>query len=58
MSFDTFNLFHRWFGRTVIMNALIHVSSFAAVTVSDAGWAEVKESIDTKPFMTYGFIVS
>ena len=58
MSFDTFNLLHRWFGRIVVLEAVAHTVAWMLATISRGGWAAVQKSITEVPFITYGFIVS
>lgn len=58
MSFDTFNLLHRWFGRIVVLEALAHTIAWIVTTVSTTGWAAVQKAITGTPFIMYGFIVS
>lgn len=58
MSFDTFNLLHRWFGRIVVLESLTHTFAWAANTIHTKGWGAVMPTIHKSPFMMYGFIVS
>jgi hypothetical protein len=58
LSFDSFNLLHRWFGRIVILEALAHAFAWVAKTVHTKGWAAVAQSIQSSPLIMYGFIVS
>ncbi|KAI2626652.1 ferric reductase NAD binding domain-containing protein [Hypoxylon sp. NC1633] len=58
ISFDTFNLMHRWFGRIVVLEALCHTFAFWAASASTNGWAAVLNTTVTKPFMLYGFIAT
>jgi hypothetical protein len=58
LSFDTFNLLHRWFGRIVILEALAHTISWMVATVSARGWAAVAASIQGSQMIMFGFIVS
>lgn len=58
MSFDTFNLMHRWFGRIVVLEAVCHTFAFWAASASTAGWAAALNTTVTKQFMLFGFIVS
>ena len=53
ISFDTYNLMHRWFGRIVILEAVAHTIAHLA----KGGWAEAIPSIWTTPFLLWGFIV-
>ena len=56
VSFDTFNLFHRWIGRIVVLEAVIHTIAWAVNKVSVAGWSGVKESLDSSPFIQWGTV--
>lgn len=58
MSFDTFNLMHRWFGRIVVLEAVCHTFAFLAASAATAGWAAAFNTTVTVPFILYGFIVS
>lgn len=57
ISFDTFNLLHRWFGRIVVLEALTHAIAWMLSTIARGGWSAVQASITGTPFITYGFIV-
>lgn len=57
LSFDTFNLLHRWFGRIVVLEALAHTIAWGAATFSAGGWAAIQKAITTDPMVKYGFIV-
>jgi hypothetical protein len=58
LSFDTFNLLHRWFGRIVVLESLAHAIAWGVSQVTSAGWAGVQKSITTDPMVMFGFIVS
>jgi hypothetical protein len=58
LSFDSFNLLHRWFGRIVILESVLHAAIWAASEVYTASWAEVLTEITTDSAMLWGFIVS
>ncbi|KAM3070226.1 hypothetical protein ACMFMG_010063 [Clarireedia jacksonii] len=59
ISFDTYNLLHRWTGRIVALQAITHVASWTASTVySTGGWAKVGASITGSPMIMYGFIAA
>ncbi|TPX14488.1 uncharacterized protein E0L32_005452 [Thyridium curvatum] len=38
ISFDTYNLIHRWMGRTVAIEVIIHTVAWAVVQLADGGW--------------------
>ncbi|OAP57595.1 hypothetical protein AYL99_08333 [Fonsecaea erecta] len=48
ISYDTFNLMHRWFGRLAICEAITHVLCWLIAKVQSSGWAAVKTSLDTR----------
>ncbi|KAG9238146.1 ferric reductase like transmembrane component-domain-containing protein [Amylocarpus encephaloides] len=56
LSFDTFNLLHRWQGRIVVFEAVAHTAAWLASTVSTKGWAGVAASINHNPFIMWGLI--
>jgi hypothetical protein len=58
LSFDTFNLLHRWFGRIVVLEAIAHTVAWGAAVYYGGGWAAVEKAITTDPMIRYGFIVS
>jgi hypothetical protein len=58
ISFDTFNLVHRWLGRIVVLEALAHTFAWmAAKALAAGGWEVVRESITSSPFIMPGFVV-
>ncbi|KAI1842307.1 hypothetical protein JX265_009725 [Neoarthrinium moseri] len=58
ISFDTFNLLHRWFGRIVVLETVCHVLSFFAVSGKSGGWGPVFIHAWEKPFLFWGFIAT
>ena len=56
VSFDTFNLFHRWVGRIVVAEAIIHTIAWGVNKVAAAGWSGVTESLDNSPFVQWGTV--
>lgn len=55
VSFDTYNLFHRWVGRMVVLEAVIHTIAWLIVQVADGGWDSVNLRILTESFTASGF---
>ncbi|KAK5636155.1 hypothetical protein RRF57_011867 [Xylaria bambusicola] len=55
VSFDTYNLLHRWMGRMVVAEALVHTIAWAYVQVAAAGWRSVDEKILYETFIASGF---
>ncbi|KAF3059220.1 Ferric/cupric reductase transmembrane component 2 [Daldinia childiae] len=58
MSFDTFNLLHRWFGRIVALEAVCHTFSFWAASAATGGWSKALNTTVTVPFLLYGFLAT
>lgn len=54
ISFDTYNLIHRWFGRIVVLEALTHTLAHLA----KGGWGPAFMRMFGVPYHLWGFIVS
>ncbi|OJD11290.1 hypothetical protein AJ78_07908 [Emergomyces pasteurianus Ep9510] len=52
ISFDTWNLLHRWFARIVVLEALTHVIAWMINKVHTKGWAAVQASFQGQFIMT------
>ncbi|OAX82474.1 hypothetical protein ACJ72_03170 [Emergomyces africanus] len=52
ISFDTWNLLHRWFARIVVLEALTHVIAWMINKVHTKGWAAVQGSFQSQFIMT------
>jgi predicted ferric reductase len=56
ISFDNYNLLHRWLGRICVIEILIHTLAWAIVVVADGGWALVGKLITTDIFVGSGMV--
>jgi len=56
ISFDTYNLIHRWMGRIVVYEAVIHTIAWAYVKHAATGWSGIGMAINTDPFIGYGSV--
>lgn len=56
VSFDTFNLFHRWLGRIVALEAVCHTLAFLVASAAEGGWAAALDGVVAKPFLFWGLI--
>ncbi|KAL2886044.1 Ferric/cupric reductase transmembrane component 2 [Ceratocystis lukuohia] len=56
ISFDTYNLFHRWLGRLCVIEILIHTGAWLYVQTSDGGWSSVGHRFSNELFISSGFI--
>ena len=58
ISFDTFNLIHRWIGRLVVVEAVAHTLAWMVSRSLGAGWGSVLESLSSSQFFIWGMVVS
>ena len=56
VSFDTFNLMHRWFGRIVVLETICHTAAYTTSKVKTTGWASVGAAIHEGDFILGGLI--
>lgn len=56
VSFDTFNFFHRWFGRLIIGETILHVGAWATNALFALGFKVTLHKIVSTPFFTAGFV--
>ncbi|KAG7291597.1 hypothetical protein NEMBOFW57_001616 [Staphylotrichum longicolle] len=56
VSFDTYNLLHRWMGRISVIEVIIHFIAWAIVQVADDGWAGVAHKIFHDRFIGSGTV--
>ncbi|KYK60920.1 ferric reductase [Drechmeria coniospora] len=56
ISFDTYNLLHRWIGRIVVVEAVIHTVAWAIPAVADQGWAGAFSPALRSWFLGSGFV--
>jgi hypothetical protein len=56
ISFDTYNLLHRWMGRTIVFEVIVHTLCWAYVKGTASGWSGIWKTIATDPFISWGTI--
>ena len=56
ISFDTYNLMHRWVGRTVVLEVIIHTIAWAVVKHAATGWSGVFHMIGHDAFILWGTV--
>ncbi|TQW00657.1 hypothetical protein V2A60_001718 [Cordyceps javanica] len=56
ISFDTYNLLHRWMGRIVVVETLIHVIAWTIPAVADGGWRNVLDKFLNSLFISSGTV--
>ena len=57
LSFDSFNLLHRWFGRIVVLEASVHAISVTASTIKAGGIKAAQNELFNNRMVMFGFIV-
>lgn len=57
ISFDTFNLIHRWFGRIVVLETVAHALSYIIPNASKETAAAIFTGIFNEPYLAFGFVV-
>ena len=55
ISFDTFNLFHRWIGRMIVIESVIHTLAWSIVKLNTSNWTALTGSL-ASPFLAWGLI--
>lgn len=58
VSYDDFNLFHRWCARITIAEAMVHTSCWLANTVWGGTWKEVADALREEPSYTWGMVAT
>ncbi|KAH6667530.1 putative ferric reductase transmembrane component 3 [Halenospora varia] len=56
ISFDTYNLMHRWIGRMVVLEVVIHTICWAVVKHAATGWSGMWEMMVDDPFIGWGTV--
>ena len=56
ISFDNYNLLHRWLGRIVVFDIIVHTVAWAIVDVAAGGWSSVSSEILHSTFIGSGTI--
>lgn len=54
ISFDTYNLFHRWIGRITVVEVLIHFLAWTIVQLSATGMSGLMDRVLHDPFIASG----
>lgn len=56
ISYDSFNLMHRWFGRMVVLQVLAHTVAWTVTKVHSSGWSGVHQALMGSQLIYTGFI--
>lgn len=58
VSYDDFNLFHRWGGRIVIIESLIHTGAWMSNTQHAGGWKAVADALNKESSYSWGMVAT
>lgn len=58
VSFDTYNLLHRWIGRVVIIESVVHTAAWGVNAINIKGWDATWYELRTDPFYTWGLVAT
>jgi hypothetical protein len=58
VSFDTYNLFHRWLGRIVVLEAITHTVAWSINAADEQNLADALDRIRTTPFFFWGAVAA
>lgn len=56
VSYDTFNLLHRWCARVVVIESIVHTAAYLANTNSSGGAKAIKESLASSVSYQWGMV--
>lgn len=56
ISFDTYNLIHRWIGRIVVVESVVHTLCWAFVKHKAVGWSGLFDQLAIDPFAYWGLV--
>ncbi|KAL3472006.1 ferric reductase like transmembrane component-domain-containing protein [Aspergillus californicus] len=56
ISFDTYNLLHRWLGRIVVIESIVHTIAWAVNAVDEKDFADMLFRLRTEPFFVWGLV--
>lgn len=56
ISFDTYNLLHRWLGRMVVVESVVHTAAWAVNAVDEQDFADMLGRLRSTPFFTWGLV--
>ncbi|KAJ5551713.1 FAD-binding 8 [Penicillium sp. DV-2018c] len=56
ISFDTYNLLHRWLGRIVVLESIVHTTAWAVNATDEQDFTHMLARLRTTPFFTWGLV--
>ncbi|KAL4751082.1 hypothetical protein BDW72DRAFT_98946 [Aspergillus terricola var. indicus] len=56
ISFDTYNLLHRWLGRIVVIESIVHTLAWAVNAVDETDVSDMLDRLCNTPFFAWGLV--
>lgn len=56
ISFDTYNLLHRWLGRIVVIESIVHTFAWGVNAVDEGSVSDMLHRLRTTPFFSWGLV--
>lgn len=56
ISFDTYNLLHRWLGRIVVLESITHTAAWAVNACDEQNLTDMLARLSDTPFFTWGLV--
>ncbi|KAE8151957.1 ferric reductase like transmembrane component-domain-containing protein [Aspergillus avenaceus] len=56
ISFDTYNTLHRWLGRIVVIESVVHTAAWAVNAANEADVSDMLSRLRDTPFFTWGLV--
>lgn len=56
ISFDTYNLLHRWLGRIIVLESVVHTAAWAVNAVDEQDIGDMLSRLRDTPFFTWGLV--
>ncbi|KAL4970516.1 ferric reductase family protein [Aspergillus stella-maris] len=56
ISFDTYNLLHRWLGRIVVIESIVHTIAWGVNAVDEATVSDMLNRLTNEPFFAWGLV--
>ncbi|GIC91682.1 ferric reductase family protein [Aspergillus udagawae] len=56
ISFDTYNLLHRWLGRIVVLESVVHTAAWAINACDEEDFSRMLVRLTSTPFFTWGLV--
>lgn len=56
LSFDTYNILHRWLGRLIVLESVVHTLAWASNASNEQDFSQMLERVRSTPFFSWGLL--